>query len=126
MRHWLTGIGFGVYSVVEQEHTAPHSMTLLRFSEGGILSLMSFILLCTYGFLRFFQLRKTKDMLVAASLASLCAFFMKAAIFGGSFSINGQIVWGFGVALLLSIAIRGAPTRAYSKDGPDSPSSGPS
>jgi hypothetical protein len=103
--HWTTGIGFGAYPLVEPEYTAPHSMALLRFAEGGVLSLMSFLLLCVYAPLRFLKLRKIEDVLAAACLISLSAFFIKVAIFGGSFSINGQIVWGFGVALAVAISL---------------------
>lgn len=100
--NWKTGIGFGVYPIAEPEYTAPHSMALLRFAEGGILSLLSFLLLCIYAPIRLVELRRSKDILAVASLISISAFLLKAAVFGGSFSINGQIVWGFGVALLLS------------------------
>ena len=100
--NWKTGIGFGVYPIADPEYTAPHSMALLRFAEGGVLSLLSFLLFCIYAPIRLIELRGSKDILSAASLISISAFLLKAAVFGGSFSINGQIVWGFGVALLLS------------------------
>lgn len=104
--HWLTGIGYGVYPIADPEYTAPHSMVLLRLVEGGLLSLLSFLLLILYVPIRLIQILKLQEQgLPIAALVSVASFLFKAAVFGGSFAINGQIAWGFGVALMLSMGL---------------------
>lgn len=106
--NWLTGVGFGIYSRVEPTFTAPHSMALERFAEGGVLSFVSWTLIALYPVARLLAMlmRKDTDMLAVACLAGVAAFFLKGAVFGATFAINGLIVWGFGAALSIAAAIQ--------------------
>jgi len=104
-KHPITGIGYGVYPIVEPELTAPHNMFLLRFAEGGIFSAISLLALAAFVVVSAWrQLFAEPDDIVAMVAAiSLGCFLLKGMIFGATFSIGGQISWGFGVAILVSI-----------------------
>jgi hypothetical protein len=98
--NWPIGVGYGMYPRHEPEFTAPHSMAILRFAEGGALGLAGFALLmlavCTSA------LRATLDDLNFSCLISLGSFFTYATLFGASFSLGGLIPWGIGVAMMVA------------------------
>jgi hypothetical protein len=102
---WLSGIGYGSYPAADPVNTAPHSMLLLRYAEGGILSVFSFILLVIYAPLQLMTMlfvRKRADMFALVCYVAVSTFMLKAVVFGASFAISSNIVWGFGVALLMA------------------------
>jgi hypothetical protein len=106
LRHWLTGIGYGVYPIIETRFTAPHSMLLLRFAESGILGLISFLLLALYApFRLMFLLARRSDMFEATCLLAVSAFMLKAIVFGASFAISSNIVWGYAVMMVLAASL---------------------
>jgi hypothetical protein len=98
------GVGYGMYPTLDPELTAPHSLFILRFAEGGLLSLMSFVALVLYvsaELLRIFGARE-RDMLRAACLCAAFGFLIKSALFGANFSVSSNLVWAFGLALCLA------------------------
>jgi hypothetical protein len=101
--NWATGIGYGAYQVIDRDLTAPHSLLLLRFAEGGILSAIALLLLAAYPIWRGLSMfrHRSRDMLAATCAIAASCFMLKALIFGASFSIVGIITWGFAVALTL-------------------------
>ena len=107
--NWITGIGFGAYSIVEPRFTAPHSLVLERIDDGGILSLFSILLMAGYCFWQSLVLlvRKPTDIAGAAAIIAVSVFFVKAFVFGATFSIMGLIPWGFAVQLCLAIFLTG-------------------
>jgi O-Antigen ligase len=106
LSHWMTGIGYGVYPVIETRFTAPHSMLLLRFAESGILGLISFLLLALYAPFRLvFAVARRSDMFEATCLLAISAFMLEAIVFGASFSISSNIVWGYGIMMLLAASL---------------------
>lgn len=106
---WLTGIGYGAYPIVEPKYTAPHTMVIQRFAEGGVLGLFSFLILALYAPIRLLILMYNRklDIFEATSLVAVSAFMLKAVVFGASFSISSNIVWGFGVMMLLAASLIG-------------------
>lgn len=105
-RHWLAGVGYGVYQRTEQIYTAPHNMALSRFAEGGILSLISFLLLAAYAPVNLARaVRQKHSMLTASCLVAVSAFMLKVILFGGSFAISSNFVWAFAVALIMAAPI---------------------
>jgi O-antigen ligase len=102
--HWATGIGYGVYPIIEPEFTAPHTMLLMRFAESGILGLISFLMLALYAPVRLAGMLwdRRADIFDVTCLVAVTAFMLKANIFGASFSISSNIVWGYGVMMLLA------------------------
>lgn len=103
--NWITGIGYGVYPIAEPTYTAPHSMLLLRFAEGGILGLLSFLLLAAYVPFRLIVALRDRNIFAAVCLIAVSAFMLKAIVFGATFAVSSNIVWGFGVALLLAASL---------------------
>lgn len=103
------GIGYGHYPLADKTLTAPHNMLLLRLAEGGWLSGLSLLLLGLYAPLCLLGViwRRGGDVLSIACLVAVSAFFLKAVLFGATFSIMGLIVWGFGVALFLATSMKG-------------------
>ena len=111
--HWATGIGYGVYPIIEPEFTAPHAMLLMRFAESGILGLISFLMLALYAPVRLAGMLRDRraDIFNVTCLVAVTAFMLKANIFGASFSISSNIVWGYGVMMLLAASEgKAAPT----------------
>jgi hypothetical protein len=100
----MMGVGYGAYPMLDSIYTAPHSLAVLRFAEGGLLSLIAFAMLAMYAPWRLLQVlkRREKNMLEAACLCAASAFFAKAIIFGASFSVSSNFVWGFGLALCIA------------------------
>ncbi|MDR3643980.1 MAG: O-antigen ligase family protein, partial [Clostridia bacterium] len=102
--HWMTGIGYGVYPIIEPELTAPHTMLLLRLAESGIFGLISFLILAMYAPARLVGMLRDRraDIFNVTCLVAVSAFMLKAIFFGASFSISSNIVWGYGVMMLLA------------------------
>jgi hypothetical protein len=103
--HWLAGIGYGSYVAADPINTAPHSMLLLRYVEGGILSVLSFLLLAIYAPVQLMTMlfdRSRADIFSLVCYVAVSTFMLKAIVFGASFAISSNIVWGFGVALLIA------------------------
>lgn len=102
-RHPTAGIGYGVYAITDKELTAPHSMLILRFAEGGFLSGASFLLLAAFPVAAGINLARNKssDPFKIACAAALGSFMLKAAVFGATFSVGGQIAWGYAAALMI-------------------------
>jgi hypothetical protein len=106
MEHWATGIGYGRYQNSEPIFTAPHSMALNRVAEGGILSLISFLLLAAYAPIRFARMVRYKpSMLLAACLVGISTFMVKALPFGATFAVSSNFVWGLGLALVMAATL---------------------
>lgn len=99
-QHWLAGVGYGMYSRYDPELTAPHSMAVLRFAEGGALGLVGFIALILAVALS--ALRARFDDLDAVCLISLASFFVYAVLFGAAFSLAGLVPWGTGTAIMVA------------------------
>jgi O-antigen ligase/polysaccharide polymerase Wzy-like membrane protein len=106
-KNLLTGIGYGVYPIIEPDYTAPHTLFLLRLSEGGVLSALSLLLLAAYVPWRLLQMARSRsdDMLEFSCLIAVGCFLLKGIVFGGNFSIGGLIVWGYGVGLCLATSV---------------------
>lgn len=107
LSHPLNGIGYGAYPIFEPRFTAPHSLALMRFATGGVLGLISFLLLALYAPVRLFQLARSRtgDELEIVCLVAISAFMLKAIVFGAEFAVSSNFVWGFGVALLLAASV---------------------
>jgi hypothetical protein len=105
----LLGIGFGIYPEMDPVLTAPHSMAILRFAEGGLLSLISFVMLALYAPLHLLRMARERagDMLQASCLCAVIAFMTKAILFGANFAISSNIVWAAGTALCLATCLAG-------------------
>ena len=101
--HPITGVGYGVYPIVEPELTAPHNMLLLRFAEGGIFSAVSLLLLASFAIASAWRQFFSRDIVAMTAAIGLGCFLLKGMIFGATFSIGGQISWGFGVAILIAV-----------------------
>jgi hypothetical protein len=101
---WITGVGYGVYSIIEPELTAPHTMLLMRLAESGIFGLVSFLMLALYAPVRLAGMLRDRraDIFKVTCLVAVSAFMLKAILFGASFSISSNIVWGYGVMMLLA------------------------
>jgi len=98
------GVGYGMYPTLDPELTAPHSLLILRFAEGGLLSLISFVALGLYvsaELLRMFGVGK-RDMFQVACLCAAFGFWIKSSLFGANFSVSSNMVWAFGIALCLA------------------------
>ncbi|WP_398470606.1 O-antigen ligase family protein [Tardiphaga sp.] len=102
--HWLSGVGYGVYPIIEPKFTAPHTMLLMRFAESGVFGLLSFLILALYSPYRLVQDRSL-GMFEITCLVAISAFMVKAAIFGASFSVSSNIVWGFGCMMLMAASL---------------------
>jgi hypothetical protein len=104
INHWLTGIGYGVYPIIEPDFTAPHTMLLMRFAESGIFGLISFSMLAMYAPARLVGMLRDRraDIFNVTCLVAVSAFMLKAIFFGASFSISSNIVWGYGVMMVLA------------------------
>ena len=106
MENLWTGIGYGNYPVYI-DATPPHSLLLYRFAEGGILGLVSILMLAFYAPWRIVVSlhKRDKDMFLYATRLGLSCFMLKALPFSSSFSLVGIIVWGFGFAMMLASSI---------------------
>lgn len=114
IRHLFLGIGYGMYPIEDPVLMSPHSLAILRFAEGGLLSLISFAMLAAYAPARVYQMMRTgeADMLSAACLCAVLSFMVKAALFGASFAISSNIVWAFAIALCLAACFPRTPVSA--------------
>jgi hypothetical protein len=103
-KNWLAGIGYAVYRLVEPIHTAPHSLLLKRWAEGGLLSAISIVLLAAFALLRLCSLLRTREPSIfqIGCLVGVNSFFLQAMIFGADLSVMGLTVWGYGVGMLLA------------------------
>jgi hypothetical protein len=106
MQNVWTGIGYGNYPIYI-DATPPHSLLLSRFAEGGILGLVSILMLAFYAPWRIVVSlhRRDKDMFLYATRLGLSCFMLKALPFSSSFSLVGIVVWGFGFAMMLASSI---------------------
>lgn len=118
-RHWLAGVGFGVYRITDPVYTSPHSLVLQRWAEGGIASALAIVLLAAYAPLRSWRLLREgrAGTMEFAPLLGVGSFFLQAFVFGGNLSMMGLIVWGYGIGLLMAASFVEGPA-ASSVEGP--------
>ena len=102
-KHPFVGLGYGVYPRTVSS-IPPHNKLLDRLTSGGILAGLSLLLLTGYVYWQALMLlfRPEKDMLRMGAILALAAFLTKALPFDAAVSLNGIVLWGFLIGLLLA------------------------